>query len=66
MRWSSNYVKFELLISQSSIAILKWDLALETTTRVTTRDNTSKSSAAKIALSTLLVNYIYIYILFQK
>ena len=38
---TSNYVKLELLINQSSIAILKWDLALETTTRVPTPDNTS-------------------------
>ena len=38
----SNYVKFDLLINQSSIAILKWDLALETITRVTTRDNTTQ------------------------
>ena len=37
---TSNYVKLELLINQSSIAILKWDLALETTTRVTTREKT--------------------------
>ena len=38
---TSNYVKFELLINQSSIAIRKWDLALETTTQVPTPDNTS-------------------------
>ena len=39
---TSNYVKFEILINQSSIATLKWDLALETTARVTTRDNATQ------------------------
>ena len=34
-----NYVKFEFLVNQKSIATLKWDLALKTITRVITRDN---------------------------
>ena len=53
----SNYVKFDLLINQSSIAILKWDLALETITRVTTRDNTTQHEATRAQHQTTRVQH---------
>ena len=54
---TSNYVKLELLINQSSVAILKWDLALETTTRVTTQDNTTQHEYNTSATRTTRVQH---------